>query len=140
MKPDLQRPKYAYWPSARRQWPTNMRPTGSERSAATTASGQETPTSIARTALYASRPGRIPTVQSFQKMSPATTMTTLPPRHPSCFSRSKRAPRVTGGDVGRAQALIHELEDSGYPFARHVERLDDLVDAEIHNGASGPVE
>jgi hypothetical protein len=33
----------------------------------------------------------------------------------------------TGGDVGSAQALSHELEDSGYLFARHVELLDDLV-------------
>ena len=37
----------------------------------------------------------------------------------------------TGGDVGSAQALSHELKDSGYLFARHVELLDDLVDAEI---------
>jgi hypothetical protein len=37
----------------------------------------------------------------------------------------------TGGDVGSAQALSHEGEDSGYLFARHVELLDDLVDAEI---------
>src|SRR5438552_188816 len=37
----------------------------------------------------------------------------------------------TGGHVGSAQALSHELEDSGYLFARHVELLDDLVDAEI---------
>jgi len=37
----------------------------------------------------------------------------------------------TGGDVGSAQALSHELEDSGYLFARHVELLDDLVNAEI---------
>ena len=37
----------------------------------------------------------------------------------------------TGGDVGSAQALSHELEDSGYLFARHLELLDDLVDAEI---------
>jgi hypothetical protein len=37
----------------------------------------------------------------------------------------------TGGDVGSAQALSHELEDSGYLFARHVELLDDLVDAGV---------
>jgi hypothetical protein len=37
----------------------------------------------------------------------------------------------TGGDVGSAQALSDEVEDSGYLFARHVELLDDLVDAEI---------
>src|SRR5262249_45496482 len=37
----------------------------------------------------------------------------------------------TGGDVGRAQALSHELEDSSYLFARHIELLDDLVDAQI---------
>ena len=35
----------------------------------------------------------------------------------------------TGGDVGSAQALSHQREDSGYLFARHVELLDDLVDA-----------
>jgi hypothetical protein len=37
----------------------------------------------------------------------------------------------TGGDVGSAQALSHELQDSGDLFARHVELLDDFVDAEI---------
>ena len=37
----------------------------------------------------------------------------------------------TGVDVGSAQALSDELKDSGYLFARHVELLDDLVDAEI---------
>ena len=37
----------------------------------------------------------------------------------------------TGGDVGSAQAQSHKREDSGYLFARHVELLDDLVDAEI---------
>jgi len=37
----------------------------------------------------------------------------------------------TGGDVGSAQALSHKREESGYLFARHVELLDDLVDAEI---------
>jgi hypothetical protein len=36
----------------------------------------------------------------------------------------------TGGDIGSAQALSYELEDRGY-FARHLELLDDLVDAEI---------
>jgi hypothetical protein len=35
----------------------------------------------------------------------------------------------TGGDVGSAQAQSHKREDSGYLFARHVELLDDLVDA-----------
>ncbi len=33
----------------------------------------------------------------------------------------------TGGDVGSAQALSHELEDGGYLLARHVELLDDLL-------------
>ena len=36
----------------------------------------------------------------------------------------------TGGDFG-AQTLSHELEDSLHLFVRHVELLDDLVDAEI---------
>ena len=36
-----------------------------------------------------------------------------------------------GRDVGSAQALSHELEDSSHLFARYVELLDDLVDAEF---------
>jgi hypothetical protein len=37
----------------------------------------------------------------------------------------------TGGNVGSSQGLSYELEDSGYLLARHVELLDDLVNAEV---------
>jgi hypothetical protein len=37
----------------------------------------------------------------------------------------------TGSDGVRAKALSYELKDVHHPLARHVELLDDLVDAEI---------
>ena len=43
--------------------------------------------------------------------------------------RSKRT--STGGNDGSAKALSDELEDGHHLFARHVELVDDLVDAQI---------
>jgi len=40
----------------------------------------------------------------------------------------------TGGDWSSAQALSHELKYRRHLLARHVELLDDLVDAEIREG------
>src|SRR5438045_4168987 len=37
----------------------------------------------------------------------------------------------TGVDSSSAQALSHELKDSRHLLTRHVELLDDLVDAEV---------